>query len=61
LQERQRQAPVLPFAERHRYAWLQKLKRSAVDFGTGKRMLVRGGKLEPKYNITVPENLDGNL
>ncbi len=49
------------FAERHRHAWLQKLNRSAIDLGTGKRMLVRGGKLDPKYNITVPENLDGNL
>jgi Transcriptional regulator, AbiEi antitoxin, Type IV TA system len=49
------------FAERHRHAWLQKLDRSAIDLGTGKRMLVRGGKLDPKYNITVPENLDGGL
>jgi hypothetical protein len=49
------------FAERHRHAWLQKLDRSGIDLGTGKRMLVRGGKLDPKYNITVPENLDGGL
>jgi hypothetical protein len=46
------------FAERHNHAWLQKIDRSAVDLGKGKRMLVRGGKLDPKYNITVPENLD---
>ena len=25
----------------------------------GKRMLVRGGKLDRTYQITVPENLDG--
>jgi hypothetical protein len=24
-------------------------------------MLVRGGKLETKYNITVPDNLDGSV
>jgi hypothetical protein len=24
-------------------------------------MLVRGGKLDTKYNITVPETLDGSL
>jgi hypothetical protein len=46
------------FAERHNHAWLSKIDRSAVDLGKGKRMLVRGGKLDLKYNITVPENLD---
>ena len=49
------------FAERHNHAWLQKIDRSAVNLGKGKRMLVRGGKLDPKYNITVPENLDGGV
>jgi|SRR5208283_1832237 len=46
------------FAERHNHAWLQKLERKEIDLGSGKRMLVRGGKLDPKFNITVPENLD---
>ena len=32
-----------------------------IDLGKGKRMLVHGGKLDPKYNITVPENLDGAI
>lgn len=49
------------FAERHNHAWLQKVDRSGIDFGKGKRMLVRGGKLDTKYNITVPENLDAGL
>jgi hypothetical protein len=52
---------VFWFAERHTHAWLQKLDRSAVDLGKGKRMLVRGGKLDTKYNITVPENLDAGV
>jgi hypothetical protein len=46
------------FAERHQHAWLKKLDRSSIDLGRGKRMLVRGGKLDPKFNITVPESLD---
>jgi hypothetical protein len=46
------------FAERHSHAWLKALDRTGVDLGRGKRMLVRGGKLDPKYNITVPEKLD---
>ena len=45
------------FAERHNHAWLKKLDRAAIDLGRGKRMLVRGGKLDTKFNITVPETL----
>lgn len=46
------------FAERHQHAWLKKLDRGNIDLGRGKRMLVRGGKLDTKFNITVPESLD---
>jgi Transcriptional regulator, AbiEi antitoxin, Type IV TA system/Transcriptional regulator, AbiEi antitoxin N-terminal domain len=46
------------FAERHQHAWLKKLDRNHIDLGKGKRMLVRGGKLDPKFNITVPESID---
>ena len=49
------------FGERHNHAWLSKIDRSAIDLGKGKRMLVRGGRLDPKYNITVPEELDGGV
>jgi hypothetical protein len=46
------------FADRHGHAWLKKLERARIDLGKGKRMLVRGGKLDPTYEITVPEDLD---
>ena len=46
------------FAERHGHAWLERLDREGIDLGKGKRMLVRGGKLDPKYLITVPGDLD---
>jgi hypothetical protein len=49
------------FAERHNHAWLQKIDCAGIDLGKGKRMLVRGGKLDMKYNITVPENLHGGV
>lgn len=46
------------FADRHGHAWLKRLDRSRINLGKGKRMLVRGGKLDPTYEITVPEDLD---
>ncbi len=46
------------FAERHGHSWLGRLDRDGIDLGKGKRMLVRGGKLDTKYQITVPEDLD---
>jgi hypothetical protein len=45
------------FADRHSHAWLDKLDRDAVDLGAGKRMLVRGGRFDPRYGITVPGDL----
>jgi hypothetical protein len=47
------------FADRHRHAWLKRLEKTSVDLGSGKRSLVSGGRLDPVYNITVPETLDG--
>jgi hypothetical protein len=46
------------FADQHQHAWLKRLDKKAVDLGEGKRMLVKGGKLDKTYQITVPENLD---
>lgn len=46
------------FADRHKPAWLRRIDREAVDLGTGDRMLVRGGRLDPVYRITVPGDLD---
>jgi hypothetical protein len=46
------------FADRHQHAWLKRLDKDAVDLGEGKRMLVKGGKLNKPYQITVPGNFD---
>jgi hypothetical protein len=48
------------FARRHRHVWLKQIKEESVTLGAGKRMLVRGGRLDPKYQITVPEDLDAH-
>ena len=44
-------------AERHQHPWVGKLDRSKVDFVKGKRVIVRGGILDKKYNITVPRQI----
>ena len=48
------------FAERHQLSWLSAIDPERIDLGKGKRMLVRGGKLDSKYLITVPRDLDGS-
>jgi hypothetical protein len=47
------------FAARHQHAWLKRLDKKKFDLGKGKRMLVKGGKLDPATQITVPGDLDG--
>lgn len=42
------------FADRHKHAWLKRIDPGTVDLGKGKRSLVRGGVLDPTYQITVP-------
>jgi len=46
-------------AERQNHAWIKKLDAGAFDLGSGKRVLVKGGKLDKKYRITVPEEMYG--
>ncbi|MBP6585827.1 MAG: type IV toxin-antitoxin system AbiEi family antitoxin [Flavobacterium sp.] len=43
------------FADRQNYVWLGKINRESITLGAGNRMLIKGGKLDPKYKITVPE------
>ena len=45
------------FADRHALPWLDRINREAIDLGSGKRMLVKGGRLDPTYLITVPDDL----
>ncbi|MGQ7945091.1 type IV toxin-antitoxin system AbiEi family antitoxin domain-containing protein [Flavobacterium sp. WC2509] len=43
------------FAERQNYVWLDKLNKETISLGSGNRMIIKGGKLNTKYKITVPE------
>jgi hypothetical protein len=41
-------------AEREAHQWLKKLDLTRVNFGSGKRVIGRGGKLNRKYNLSLP-------
>lgn len=43
--------------ERHRHAWFTRLDVSALDLGSGKRVIYKGGKLDKQYLITVPDEV----
>ncbi len=47
------------FADRHSHSWRNQLVHGNFDLGSGKRELVKGGRLDKTYNITVPEDFDG--
>ncbi len=36
--------------------WLSRLDDTKINLGSGKRQIVKGGKLDKTYQITVPEN-----
>jgi len=48
------------FADRQQHAWLKHLDKQAIPLGAGKRHLVKGGALDPVYQITVPHDLDND-
>jgi len=45
------------FADRHQHAWFKHISPDKIYLGTGKRMLVKSGKFNSKYQITVPKEL----
>ena len=48
----------LYLAEKAGHAWFNHIKLDDVDVGSGKRSIVEGGVYVPKYQITVPKELD---
>lgn len=42
------------FADRHEHPWLENVPATEVELGSGPRALVKGGKFDPKYRISVP-------
>ncbi len=48
------------FADRYNYPWRKRLNPEDYHLGSGKRLVVAGGKLDKKYLITVPESFHGS-
>ena len=46
-------------AEKLDHSWIKDLDLSKVGFGAGKRVVVKNGKLDKKYKITVPGDNEG--
>ena len=46
-------------AEKGSSPWAKQLDLQKVDFGKGDRTVVGGGRLDPKYRITVPRGRAG--
>lgn len=42
-------------ARKHNHPWFTKVDTSNIDFGRGKRSIVKNGRLDPEYLITVPK------
>jgi hypothetical protein len=49
------------FADQHDHTWRQHLDPDDFDLGSGPRALVEGGRLHPRYDITVPPELIGDM
>lgn len=45
----------LYFASQQSYGWVRSVRRAELDIGSGKRQIVVGGRLDPDYLITVPQ------
>ncbi len=45
------------FSDRHGHAWARRLDAGKFDLGRGKRQIAKGGRLDPRYQITVPGEL----
>ena len=45
-------------AERQNHPWFKKLNLENISLGSGNRVLVKGGVLNKKYKITVPQDYE---
>ena len=44
------------FSDRHNHAWSKYVNPDKFDLGKGPRALIEGGRIHPKYHISVPKD-----
>ncbi|MDP3674667.1 MAG: type IV toxin-antitoxin system AbiEi family antitoxin domain-containing protein [Novosphingobium sp.] len=49
------------YADRHAHAWVKHVDRGHIDLGKGKRQLAPGGRLDARYQITIPASLSSHI
>ena len=49
------------FAERHGFTWFDRLDVKAVNLGSGKRVIQKGGAFDNNYQITVPREMVSDM
>jgi hypothetical protein len=47
----------LHLSDRYEHLWVKYLKKEDIDIGTGKMQIVKNGKFDKKYLITVPKEI----
>lgn len=50
----------LYMGEKSQLQWVRKIDKDKLNLGSGKRSIVKGGKLNQRYQITVPEDLEND-
>lgn len=48
----------LYLARKHNHPWAKMLKESTINLGSGKRTVVKNGRLDTQYLITVPQDAE---
>ena len=48
------------FATRHAYAWVKRIDWDSVNFGSGKRLIIKAGSYDKQWRITVPKEMTNN-
>jgi hypothetical protein len=46
------------FAEHCGHAWVSRINLESIDFGLGKRVIGEGGRYYPKYQLSLPININ---